>query len=227
MSSPAPSRWRCHENRLKRPNPRPRPWSTGAPELATAAPGISNGARRIVLWVFVVSGFATLALEVIWFRVIVLIARPTVYAFALMLASVLAGIAIGSAIATPFLRRGLNRIGVLAALEVALAFAVMVSLATLNYAQAVYDVVEPALAPLLEHRARVSAGGCGTGRVAREHSDGGRVPDRPATLGRRHGRIAHGEPGRTLLLRQRRRRDRRIARVRVRDVCRSSAAGGA
>jgi spermidine synthase len=119
------------------------------PALATAPPDLSANARRIVLWVFVVSGFATLALEVIWFRVIVLIARPTVYAFSLMLASVLAGIAIGSAIATPFLRRGLNRIGVLAALELALAFAVMVSLTTLNYAQTVYDFVEPALAPLL------------------------------------------------------------------------------
>ena len=118
-------------------------------DLAATSSGLSNRVRLIVLAVFVVSGFATLALEVIWFRVIVLIARPTVYAFSLMLASVLAGIAIGSAVATPFLRRGLNRVGVLAALELALAFAVMVSLATLNYSQTVYDWIEPVLAPIL------------------------------------------------------------------------------
>ena len=118
-------------------------------DLAATSSGLSNRVRLIVLAVFVVSGFATLALEVIWFRVIVLIARPTVYAFSLMLASVLTGIAIGSAVATPFLRRGLNRVGVLAALELALAFAVMVSLATLNYSQTVYDWIEPVLAPIL------------------------------------------------------------------------------
>ena len=118
-------------------------------DAAAQVPRLSNRVRFIVLAVFVVSGFATLALEVIWFRVIVLIARPTVYAFSLMLASVLAGIAIGSAVATPFLRRGLNRVGVLAGLELALGFAVMVSLATLNYSQTVYDWIEPVLAPIL------------------------------------------------------------------------------
>lgn len=118
-------------------------------DLAAASSSLSNRVRFIVLAVFIVSGFATLALEVIWFRVIVLIARPTVYAFSLMLASVLAGIAIGSAVATPFLQRGLNRVGVLAALELALGFAVMVSLATLNYSQTVYEWIEPVLAPLL------------------------------------------------------------------------------
>jgi len=51
----------------------------------------------VVLAVFAVSGFASLALEVIWFRVLILFLGPTTYAFTLMLASVLAGIAVSSA----------------------------------------------------------------------------------------------------------------------------------
>ena len=44
---------------------------------------------------FTVSGFVSLALEVVWFRVLTLFLRPTVYGFAVMLATILAGIALG------------------------------------------------------------------------------------------------------------------------------------
>ena len=64
---------------------------------------------------FAVSGFASLALEVVWFRVLTLFLRPTVYGFALMLAAVLAGIAIGSYLVTPFLDRRAKWIAILAA----------------------------------------------------------------------------------------------------------------
>ena len=49
-------------------------------------------------------GVMSLALEIIWFRMLVIFLRPTAYAFTIMLACVLAGIAIGSAIAAPLLR---------------------------------------------------------------------------------------------------------------------------
>lgn len=68
-----------------------------------------TGTRRtvalLVLAVFAVSGFVSLALEVVWFRVLTLFLRPTVYGYALMLASVLLGIAAGSALASMALRR--------------------------------------------------------------------------------------------------------------------------
>lgn len=54
---------------------------------------------RTVLVVMAVSGFAALALEIVWFRVLVQFLPATTYAFTTMLATVLAGIAGGSALA--------------------------------------------------------------------------------------------------------------------------------
>ena len=56
----------------------------------------------------------SLALEIIWFRMLVVFLRPTAYAFTIMLACVLAGIAIGSAIAAPVLRMRSNWVTALA-----------------------------------------------------------------------------------------------------------------
>jgi spermidine synthase len=94
----------------------------GAP-LADAAGVVTDGpvVPRLVLAVFAISGFASLALEVIWFRVLVVFLGPTTYAFTLMLAAVLAGIALGSAIMTPVMRLRANWLVVLAALQVAAA----------------------------------------------------------------------------------------------------------
>ena len=57
---------------------------------------VSSRVQRIVLFVFVLSGFASLALEVIWFRALVIFLGPSTFAFTVMLAVVLAGIALGS-----------------------------------------------------------------------------------------------------------------------------------
>jgi spermidine synthase len=62
-------------------------------------------AAAVVLWVFALSGFISLALEVVWFRATTLFLRPTVYGYAMMLAAVLGGIALGSYAAAPLLRR--------------------------------------------------------------------------------------------------------------------------
>jgi len=43
----------------------------------------------LILGVFAVSGFTSLALEVVWFRVLTLFLQPTVYGFALMLSAIL------------------------------------------------------------------------------------------------------------------------------------------
>jgi spermidine synthase len=67
---------------------------------ATAAPATSDVVpATTVLVVMAVSGFAALALEIVWFRVLVQFLPATTYAFTTMLATVLAGIAGGSALA--------------------------------------------------------------------------------------------------------------------------------
>jgi spermidine synthase len=72
---------------------------------AQAVPGRPSLDTALVPVVFAVSGFAALALEVVWLRMLVLFTPATTYAFTTMLAAVLLGIALGSAAAAPFLRR--------------------------------------------------------------------------------------------------------------------------
>lgn len=99
-----------------------------------AQPQIAGSARLAVLLVFTLSGFTSLALEVLWFRVNVLVLRPTVYAFAIMLAAVLAGIALGSAAIAPFLARRRPWVPVLAAAEFLIAAAGLLSFRALDVA---------------------------------------------------------------------------------------------
>jgi spermidine synthase len=65
----------------------------------------TSGSLRIVLLAFALSGFTALALEVVWFRTLVLYYPATTYAFTAMLATVLTGIAAGSLLIAPVLRR--------------------------------------------------------------------------------------------------------------------------
>ena len=60
---------------------------------------------RLVLGAMAVSGVASLALEIVWFRILVQFLPATSYAFTTMLATVLGGIAIGSALASRALTR--------------------------------------------------------------------------------------------------------------------------
>ena len=106
----------------------------GTDRGAAAPDPISTAARHVVLGVFALSGFTSLALEVVWFRVNVLVLRPTVYAFAIMLATVLAGIAVGSALMAPFLRRRRDWVTILAMLEFVIAIAGLSSFAALEKA---------------------------------------------------------------------------------------------
>ena len=65
----------------------------------------SRSYGRIILPVFALSGFSSLALEVVWFRTLVLYYPATTYAFTAMLATVLAGLAGGSFLAALLMRR--------------------------------------------------------------------------------------------------------------------------
>jgi spermidine synthase len=80
-------------------------------------PGLSSALRFLVLAVFAVSGFASLGLEIVWFRALAISVGPSSYAFTLMLATVLAGIALGSYLITPFMRRRVDWLQVLALVQ--------------------------------------------------------------------------------------------------------------
>ncbi len=60
---------------------------------------------RVAWAVMAISGFGSLALEVVWFRIMTQYVDATTYAFTSMLAVVLLGIAIGGAVASPLLAR--------------------------------------------------------------------------------------------------------------------------
>jgi spermidine synthase len=106
---------------------------------------VNPGSRRLVLIVFAISGFASLALEVIWFRVLVIFLGPTVYAFSIMLATVLAGIALGSAVVTPWLaRRRTDWLALLALVQIAIAVAALLSFDALAVVQPAAAYVEVA-----------------------------------------------------------------------------------
>jgi spermidine synthase len=104
---------------------------------------------RLVLWVFAVSGFTALALEVVWTRVLTLFLRPTVYGFALMLAAILAGIAVGSYLITPFLDRRRNWIATLAVLEMAIGVASILSFGPLAQMPGLATSLAPALSRVM------------------------------------------------------------------------------
>jgi spermidine synthase len=106
---------------------------------------LTSGQRQAVLWTFVLSGIMSLALEIVWFRILVTLLRPTAYAFTIMLAAVLAGIALGSALAAPLLRRGRSWMAVLTAVQLAIAVAAVLSLNTLVVLQDAHAWLVPIL----------------------------------------------------------------------------------
>ena len=114
-----------------------------APEPAEApAP---DALRRRLLVVFAVSGFASLALEVVWFRVLALFLQVTTYAFSVMLAAFLTGIAAGSAWAARLFRKRRDWLAWLVALEILLAIAAALSLLALDRSYDVLRLVGPYL----------------------------------------------------------------------------------
>jgi spermidine synthase len=109
---------------------------------------IDRGAERAVLWTFALSGLLSLALEIVWFRMLVIFLRPTAYAFTIMLAAVLAGIALGSAIATPLLRKRGPWLAVLTVVQLAIAVTAVLSFNSLTRRQAANASLSPAITQL-------------------------------------------------------------------------------
>jgi spermidine synthase len=104
---------------------------------------------RVVIGVFALSGFVALALEVVWFRVLTLFLRPTVYGFAMMLATILTGTALGSYLIAPLLDRRRSWIAVLAVLEMAIGIAAQLSFRPLVKLQGLSDWLTPVISHVL------------------------------------------------------------------------------
>ena len=133
------------------PSVAPQRSETAAQPANEGAPAALDAARlRLILAVFGLSGFTSLALEVVWFRVLTLFLRPTVYGFALMLAAILAGIAIGSYVVTPFLERRIRWMGVLACLEFAIAAAALSSFGLLVHLNGATVQMRPILSRIMQ-----------------------------------------------------------------------------
>ena len=103
----------------------------------------------VVIAVFTMSGVISLAIEVVWFRVLTLFLRPTVYGFAVMLATILTGIALGSYLVTPLLERRLRWLSILAGLELAVGVAIVLSFQPLAYLPDLSNRLSPALSHVM------------------------------------------------------------------------------
>lgn len=100
---------------------------------------IPPAARRVVLMVFAASGATALAYEVIWTRQLLFFLGTSVYAFSVMLALYLTGIAAGSAIATRRIEKVEDPVGAFGLLEITLGIVSIVVLYLLVPANWVYD----------------------------------------------------------------------------------------
>jgi spermidine synthase len=120
-----------------------------AARRADAPLRLGRAQLALILAVFAVSGFVALAAEVVWFRTLTLFLRPTVYGFAVMLATILAGIAIGSWAVTPFLDRPGRWLARLAVLELAIGVALVLSFAPLVRLPAFWAWLYPTLSTLV------------------------------------------------------------------------------
>lgn len=124
-----------------------KPHAPAAPDASPSGDD-AHAPSQMVLWTFFISGVLSLALEIIWFRALVMFLRPTAYAFTIMLACVLVGIALGSAIVSPLLRLRWNWMRVLAIIQATIAVTAAVSFNLLANTQTAIEAVTPWFARL-------------------------------------------------------------------------------
>ncbi len=109
-------------------------WPTTDRDIPSTASGLATvPARRIILFVVALAGFAGLALEIVWFRVLTLFLTTTTYAFTTMLSTVLLGIALGSAIAAARVRRSPDPARALAWIQIWTGVLVILSMTALAH----------------------------------------------------------------------------------------------
>ena len=94
----------------------------------TAAPAMI-WTERLVLAAFAVSGFCALALEVLWTRLLTIVFLGTTYAFTTMLAALLYGIAVGSALSSSLADRRKHPVALFGAVEMGIGVSCVAMLA--------------------------------------------------------------------------------------------------
>lgn len=104
------------------------------PPLATQVTGVRGPGRHAILLAYALSGFTALTCQIVWTRALVFFAGSTTYAFTSMLVVFLAGVTLGSAMATPFVERLRRPARAFVVVQVALALASGASLRLLQVA---------------------------------------------------------------------------------------------
>lgn len=114
---------------------------------------------NFLIWCFAVSGFVSIAYEVVWFRFLTNISTSTVYAFSGMLSTYLFGLVIGALVCARFLApRKDQLLRYFAVTQVLIAFAATVTLATLGKAGVLHSVLSGIVSDLVPARAQALLG---------------------------------------------------------------------
>ncbi|NIA13933.1 MAG: tetratricopeptide repeat protein [Nitrospiraceae bacterium] len=104
----------------------------GADAASAGGDMVERGAiwpERVVLAAFAVSGFCAIALEVLWTRLLTIVFLGTTYAFTTMLAALLYGIAVGSALASSLADRRKHPVALFGAVEMGIGVSCVAMLA--------------------------------------------------------------------------------------------------
>lgn len=104
--------------------------------------------RRLVILAFAAQGFASLAYEVVWTRVLAMLLDGTAYAFAIVLAVVLLGIALGSALAGPLMPRDFPWVRIYAALQGGVAVLALLGIVEFAWIREIMDQLRAWSGPL-------------------------------------------------------------------------------
>ncbi|MEZ4526445.1 MAG: fused MFS/spermidine synthase [Desulfobacterales bacterium] len=89
---------------------------------------LSSGQNREMQWglgLFAVSGFCAMAYEVLWTRVLGLVAGPTAYCFTIVVAAFIIGLALGSIFSGPLADKSRNSLALLSATQMGAALAAL------------------------------------------------------------------------------------------------------
>ena len=118
--------------------------SPAATEVSTGESGSRLSGARVLVLVFAISGFVSIAYEVLWFRILANFSLHTVFAFSAMLSTYLMGLVLGAFICAKFLAPRKDRLlAYFAKLQLLIAAAGMLTLALLGRSRNILATVAP------------------------------------------------------------------------------------
>jgi spermidine synthase len=136
-----------------RSRPRSDEPEANAPHEAATGPSddaVSAGpwVRPLVMIAFAVQGLASLAYEVIWTRILAILLDGTTYAFSIVLAIVLLGIAVGSALVSPLMTRNLPWVRIYTLIQAGVAALALLGIVEFARIHGIMDRIELLSGPL-------------------------------------------------------------------------------